>query len=469
VSRAIALARREDGIAMLMVVFLAALLLVLGVGMMEIIKGETTRSSDALVSETSYQAAEAGLDDYIAKLLDNNVYYSQYVHPGEATRRMASGTTVSAGNVWTGGLTWTYPNGKNAWRSVGNGYEYDLQITAPSASQPAIRILSTGRKAGSTSLSQYRVIEALVRPSSLADFQMFANADITYGSAATTYGKIYAGIDSSNVRHNVTHFGTAYGNIYAEGSVLGGPTLMGGAQTYNSTNIRTVIKTPPNFADFLTSLTDIQRAAQASGVYLNNTSIGAWRIVFNSDGTFTAATCTLVSGADPGGTQPTCGSTTTYNVPSNGAVYIAQTAIVSGTVNGRVTIASNDDIIVPANITYNDGHCTTTGGTADDVLGLVAKNDVIVAQWAPTNLTWCAATLAQSGQWHSWSNDGSHGTMTFKGSTATNLGGSMSLFTTRVYQYDDTLQYLQPPWFPTLSDAYTILLFRERSPSTTLS
>src|SRR6185437_312250 len=78
VSRAIALARREEGIAMLMVVFLAALLLVLGVGMMEVIKNETTRSSNALVSETAFQAAEAGVDDYIAKLLDNNVYYSQY-------------------------------------------------------------------------------------------------------------------------------------------------------------------------------------------------------------------------------------------------------------------------------------------------------------------------------------------------------------------------------------------------------
>ena len=118
--------------------------------------------------------------------------------------------------------------------------------------------------------------------------------------------------------------------------------------------------------------------------------------------------------------------------------------------------------------------CTRNGSAANSGSGTslsgiaVAKNDVIVAQWTPTTLTWCAATLAQSGQWHSWSNDGSHGTMTFKGSTATNLGGSMSMFTSRIYQYDDTLTYLQPPWFPTLSDAYTISLFRERAPGYTL-
>jgi hypothetical protein len=66
--------------------------------------------------------------------------------------------------------------------------------------------------------------------------------------------------------------------------------------------------------------------------------------------------------------------------------------------------------------------------------------------------------------------------MTFTGSTATyggtycpssggacsTSGGFMSMFATaRVYQYDETLLYLQPPWFPTLGDSLTTLLFRE--------
>ena len=49
---------------------------------------------------------------------------------------------------------------------------------------------------------------------------MIANADISYGAGATTYGKIYAGIDANGVKHSVTHNGTAYGDIYAEKSVL---------------------------------------------------------------------------------------------------------------------------------------------------------------------------------------------------------------------------------------------------------
>ena len=50
---------------------------------------------------------------------------------------------------------------------------------------------------------------------------MLANADITYGSGATTKGKVYAGKDETGVKHNVTHSGTAYADIYAEGDVTG--------------------------------------------------------------------------------------------------------------------------------------------------------------------------------------------------------------------------------------------------------
>jgi hypothetical protein len=64
--------------------------------------------------------------------------------------------------------------------------------------------------------------------------------------------------------------------------------------------------------------------------------------------------------------------------------------------------------------------------------------------------------------------NGTHGTMTFKGSTATALGGFMSMFNTRNYLYDDTLLYLQPPWFPTIDYAYTVLLFRELPPGYTV-
>ena len=59
---------------------------------------------------------------------------------------------------------------------------------------------------------------------------------------------------------------------------------------------------------------------------------------------------------------PTCGAPTTYNVPSNGAIYSNETVIIGGTgtsastVNGRVTVTSNNDIVIGNNITYQAGH-----------------------------------------------------------------------------------------------------------------
>jgi hypothetical protein len=288
---------------------------------------------------------------------------------------------------------------------------------------------------------------------------MLADADVTYGSSATTDGKIYSTGD-------INHAGTARKNLYAEGNAYGGTTFQNGAQAYDaasSPNIRSVIKTPVSFSNFLTSLSDIQRASQTGGVFLDDGTKDAWKLVFSSAGvgTFTAQSCTKSAGDDVAKTAPVCGAATTYNVPANGAVYVNQTAIVSGTVNGRVTVASNNNIVIGDTISY--------AVPGDDVLGLVAKNNMVVALYVPSVFTWQAATIAQSGRWTDWcgyggSSCGSKTSMTFTGSTATKQGGSMSMFGTRNYNYDPNLLYLQPPWFPTVEDAYTVLISRELKP-----
>jgi hypothetical protein len=144
-------------------------------------------------------------------------------------------------------------------------------------------------------------------------------------------------------------------------------------------------------------------------------------------------------------------------VPANGAVYAAQTVIVSGAVKGRLTVASNNDVLVADDLTYVE--------PGVDVLGLIARQSMIVPRWAPANLDWSAATIAISGNWRSYLTSATHGTMNFTGSTATNLGGHMSMFDTRNYLYDTNLLFLQPPYFPVLEEAYTVLFFREVNPS----
>jgi hypothetical protein len=443
--------RQEHGVVMVLVVFVTALLASLSLLLINHVTDEVHRSGQAVSESKAFQAAEAGVDDYIAKLLDDRLYYAHVVHPGEATRRdTPSGTLVSGGTsgvTWSYSLVWAYPNGFDHWRAVGNGYEYSLEITPPDAGSQVIKIVSTGRKLNSS--TGQRTIEIRIRPSSLADFQRVVNGDVSWGVGATTNGKLYAA-------GTITHDGTAAADIYAEEQIVGSTTLTNGAIKYDSDSnptIRTVIKNPINFSALLASLVDIQRASSVAGVYLDDATKAAWRLVFAADGTFTAQKCTKTSGNEVEDVAATCGTATSYNVPANGAVYTAQTAIVSGVVDGRVTVGSNDDIVVADNISYE-----TIG---DDVLGLVAKNDVWGAAYAPTNLTWRAGVIAQSGTWKGAGPNGTKNTMTWYGSSTTQDGGSWTMFNTRVYSYDTSLLYLPPPWFPVIEDAYTVILFRE--------
>ncbi len=442
----------ESGFAMITVIALSALLLALGTGLLELVRSETVRSYQSVKRDASYQAAEAGIDDYTAKLLEDRTYYLHAVALGEATRRSSAGANVSSGQAWNADTTWTYAT-RDAWRQLSNGYEYDLRITGPSSSNTGVTIRSTGRPINDQNIGDWRQIEAVIRPSSASDFQMIADADISYGGGAITNGKIYAGIDSAGVAHNVSHSGTATANIYAEGQVTGSVNLQNGAKTYNASTIRTVIPTPINFNDFQISLVNVANVAQSQGIYLNDATKDAWKLTFQAGGTLQAQSCVHVGTSDIAAQQPNCGAITTYNVPASGAIYSPQSIIVAGQVKGSVTVASNNDILI--------GDATTYAQPGTDVLGLLAANDITIPQWAPNDLTWYAAAIAENGQFVSYSNDNSHGTMTFNGAIATRQGGSMGMFRTRIYNYDNNLLYRQPPWWPTVGDAYTVIYERE--------
>jgi hypothetical protein len=444
------LAREEKGIAMALVVVTTMVLTTLAVTLLAYVIDEQDRSVAAVKSQEAFQAAEAGLDDYLAKLVDDRAYYLHEVHPAESTRRPPSGADVAGGNDWPYANVWTYPTQKNAWKALPNGFEYNLQIIPPAAGQTTTTILATGRKTGQTTGA--RSLQVQVRPSSLADFYRFSDENVPYGTGAILYGKVYA---NGQVTGPGSGSAIAYGDIYAWGGISGNFSMQNGAQKYTTTtnpSITTKIKTPIDFSRFLVSFNDLSRAAQVSNRYFDDPSKLAWRFVFANDGTFTVRSCTAGSNPDVAKAVPNCGSATTYSVPTNGAIYTGQTAIVEGQVKGRVTLGSNDDIVIANDI------APVSPGT--DVLGLVAYNDLWIADYGPSTLTWVASLLVQTNTWHTTSGSPGKDTMNFTGSAATKKGGSFN-FDTRNYNYDQTLQYLSPPWFPVLDDFLTISLFRE--------
>ncbi len=518
----------EDGQALVLVVFLIFVLGLLSPLLMDTISATSRQSNDSLVQAKAHAAAEAGINEYVAKLLNDTQYYAQYVAPGEATRQSGINTVASvlppaAPATWTYGTTWTYPNGKDAWVDLGNGFSYDLEITPPQTGTNTTNFLlitSTGKSNLSSDIAQDRqVVQMLMRPASVADFQMFSAGSVCYGDGATTNGKIYT-------QGNLYFSGTAQADLNAEGNIYlpptnaksGDPCGTGGehnkgtvvapAVQYNSTNIRTApeLATKPNFSAFQVSLVDIKRAAQnGKGIYLSSpttppstTPASAWQVTFNSNGTVTYKSCKKTSNPVQS-TQPTCDGSVpnqgsvngvastlgsnTVAMPVNGAIYSDQTVIIAGgtssclsggnaggptgshvaltnagCVKGRVSVASGADMVVADDTGY------VTPGV--DVLGLLANNNFYIASWLPanSNLNWSAASLAENGSWGQPSGitAGHLGTMYHEGSIAQlKMGNGMTQFDTRYYNYDPNLQYLQPPWFPTLPNNYQVLLYRD--------
>ena len=441
------------------VVLLTSVLVLLSTTTVELVRSESASSASSRQKGAVFQAAEAGMDDFLAKLTDDKTYYFRNVHPAESTRRPTTGADVDSlpggsctvdaagkkrdaanalipATAWSGSITWTYPNGKDNWCAVslnGKTYEYNLQITPPSASNLNVRVVATGRPRGARTSPTGARSRSGCSSRSVSDFQMITTDDYTVGATATTNGKIYSS-------HDIHHSGTATADVFAENlvnpSCCGSFNLVAPAKTYDKTNIRTMIKNPIDFNTFTGSLDDIQRASQAAGTYLDATP-DTWKLVFSSSGTYTKQACTNVDGPDSGTTPDDPGSHRTLLRRSPGPVHRS---------GERCDLQREDRARLGDGQRPRDGrvelrhrrrphHRYQTIG--DDVLGLIAKNDIIVAKYTPYDLTWRAAVIAQNGARHSWDSSGDHGTANHYGSTASNQQPFMDMFDTRNYYYDD--------------------------------
>jgi Tfp pilus assembly protein PilX len=623
--------RREEGIAMATVVMMIAMLTLLGVVLIDQVTAESNRAAASASSDAVFQAAEAGINDYIAKLLDDPQYYDHCVAKGESTRRrsdnyaLVSASTDTAScqpggpSVWPAGVRWSYPSGKDRWftgtgtasgtSTTLRGYAYNLMITPPAASLNTnyITIVSTGCRvvdpdaapvqcvASNDRNARRRAIEVHVRRTTPADFQFMMTDmhDSNVCWASNIYGRMYS---TGEIKTCGTH---AYGNLMAETNVTGSYNLMGSARVYDLThpNIRDVVKNPIPFSSFAVSVSDIQRAAALNtpSTDFEDTSASSWRIIFSSNETVKVWKCTN-STSTPESTLPYCndvkvtnnpyvtlksspspttiitvnestdsfptsgtiyvGSGTTmdtvtysnktetsftgakcstsvcgstghnhyygetvskypaaqqpgvspvYNgpAPANGAIYTAQSAIISwpnpidnystdgsSTVNGRFTVASGNDVIIGGNTYYNSDPSKAAGGPNDDVLGLIAQGDFWLAKWAPDQLWFRASTMALTGLWGDYrctngGGDRVDSSMTFVGTSAYSSNGGCIHSNNGGYDIDHTyritddgtapscpstaplcmtynaLKFLFPPWFPVINGMETTVLFRE--------
>jgi Tfp pilus assembly protein PilX len=497
----------QDGVAMITVMMIVVVLtLVMVASVNYAIQSEPPSRRDQDWN-AALAAAQAGIDDYLYRLQQDDEYV-QYSSTNPPT---------PANVAFTG------------WLSIpGAANEGQFHYSATNvASQGIIQVVSTGRVRG-----VQRTIRATMRRRGFLDYLYLTDYESLdpqsgyYSDPATAASRCsdywWAGRSTSYcVRISFVTGDTINGPLHSNDtlSINGSPRFNGNASTAYTGQMNCTASptytwrwyglsgcsdTPqfrsgdPEAVPILALPTtntaikaETDRAAGKTGCLYN----GPTRIVLNSSGTMTVTSPFTTATAYAG-----CVGTN-VPLPTNGVIYVqnvptSQTAtctgsqnrlgypisndvtdygcrdgdaFLSGTLRGRLTIATENNVVIVANTTY-----ATTGAAATDMLGLVANQFVQVyhpVNSSGTNLSDTrnptntftspqihAAILALG---HSFIvqnyNEGAQlGTITVNGGIAQRwrgpVGTSGGTGYLKNYGYDSRLQFASPPYVQDIAD-----------------
>jgi hypothetical protein len=146
-----------------------------------------------------------------------------------------------------------------------------------------------------------------------------------------------------------------------------------------------------------------------------------------------------------------------------------------GTLQGRMTIASEDDITIGGNIFYKSDPVANPNST--DALGLISKSDVWVGSTAPNNLQIHAAIMATGltpgadGSFGviNYSTGSPRGTLTVYGGIVQEIRGAVGQTSgngathgyIKNYSYDSRFITKPPPYYPTISNQLSFAQWSE--------
>ena len=198
--------------------------------------------------------------------------------------------------------------------------------------------------------------------------------------------------------------------------------------------------------------TSLRTAAQgASGAWFEGNTV----VVLQANGTM------LVTNAAKGWVnQP-------QPLPANGALFVnGGNVTVSGTLDGQLTIGTSNDVLLSNNIMYKDDPKVTP--SSNDLLGLVAEQNVVVSASAPADMTIQASVMALASSFtvENWWVGPPKGTLSVYGGIIQDRRGPVGTFNSATglkqsgyskdYQYDTRLSALAPPFYPTTGTYRTV-------------
>ncbi len=461
-------APKQAGYVVFVSLAVVALLLVLVAGLVKSVMNENWFSHQEKDSLLSLQIAEAGINYYMWYLNHNPTDYQDgtgeagpYVHDFEDTY----------GNV------------------IGR---YVLEITPPVDGSTIATVRSTGITSRDT--SPERTLVAQVGVPSLAKFAFLTASDVWIGSSEGVDGKLHSngGIRFDGTGNDqITSAKLTYTCLPMHGcSNLTKPGVWGagGPSSFWEMGVSEI-----DFDQISGDLSDMQTLAQNGGIFITTSNKYGYHLILRSNNTATATDDTIdvykvtkvytnTGWTVDGGNQnygddiQTESFVQSYNMPSNGVIFIDDKVWVEGATSSRVVIAAahfpEASGTYRSIILHDDLQYFAENGAS--VIGLVAQGDIRASYSAPTDLEVDAVLLAQRGKVIRPEYGGSiKNSIRIYGSVISNkvwtwswVDGSNHIvdgFRTTSTFYDPHLLYAPPPYFPTTGQ-YEILKWEEVLP-----
>lgn len=383
--------------------------------------------------------------------------------------------------------------------------EYTLYITAPPVGSTLVTIQSTGKVDANPDIE--RTIEAQLAIPSFVKYAFASDSDIRFGEGTEVFGPIHSngGVRFDGLAHNI---------VSSARDQYDDPDHSGGNEFGVHTHISPTDPSPPaempvrldvfeagrevgvpaiDFDGMVADLADMKTDAQSNGHYFPASGALGYRIVLQTDDTFRIYrvdtlysphwSCNNALGEDNWSSW-SVGSDTflgEYDNPDNGIIFAEDHVWVEGQINtARITVAAARFPDTPStrrSITVNND-LTYTNYDGNDVIALIAQDNMNIGLVAEDDLQIDAAIIAQSGRagryyyrqpWGWYAGCGPYDTrdtVTLYGSIASRERYGFAWtdgtgYDIRNINYDPNLLYAPPPSFPLTADQHEIISWEE--------
>jgi type II secretory pathway pseudopilin PulG len=389
--------------------------------------------------------------------------------------------------------------------------QFSLEITPPPVGSTVVTIESTGTVLENPDVS--RTVRVQLAKPSFAKYAFVADDDMRFGEGTEVFGPIHSngGIRFDGLAHNVVsssketyddpdHSGNQEWGVHTHLSPIDPepPTAFNNRPDVFEAG-REIAVPAVDFDGVTNDISILKGLGQSDeGYYFSESGRSGYHIVLNTNDTFDlykvesiaappSSSCNNSAGQNDWGTW-SIGSQSfvdNYDLPENGVIFLEDDVWVSGQIDtARLTIVSGVLPDIPenrTNITINED-LLYTNYDGQDVISLIAQNNINVGLYSDDDLQIDAALIAQNGRvgrhyyrdgytlWF-WYVNGcepyhERDTVTLYGMIGTNQRYGFAYtngtgYENRNITYDANLLYSPPPSFPLTSDQYEPILWEE--------